>query len=114
LSRAAFLLDRLMSSIGLSGKAFVPLLSSFACAVPGIMATRTIPNRKDRLVTILIAPLMACSARLPVYILLIGTVFEAERRVFGLFNLGGLIMLGLYLGGILGAVGSPCSSRRRF
>lgn len=104
LSRAAFLLDRMMSSIGLSGKAFVPLLSSFACAVPGIMATRTIPNRKDRLVTILVAPLMACSARLPVYILLIGTVFEAERRVFGVLNLGGLIMFGLYLAGILGAV----------
>lgn len=105
LARAAFLLDRLMSAIGLSGKAFVPLLSSFACAVPGIMATRTIPNRKDRLVTILVAPLMACSARLPVYILLIGTVFEADRKVLGVFNLGGILMLGLYLGGILGAVG---------
>ncbi len=75
LARAAFLLDRLMASVGLDGKSFVPLLSSFACAVPGIMATRTIPSRKDRLVTILIAPLMTCSARLPVYILIIGTVF---------------------------------------
>lgn len=104
LSRAAFLLDRLMASVGLDGKSFVPLLSSFACAVPGIMATRTIPGRKDRLVTILIAPLMTCSARLPVYILVIGTVFEAERKVLGPFNLGGLVLLGLYLLGIIAAV----------
>lgn len=104
LARAAFLMDRLMSSIGLDGKAFIPLLSSFACAIPGIMATRTIPNRKDRLVTILIAPLMACSARLPVYVLLIGTVFAAEERVLGVFNLGGLVMFALYFSGILGAV----------
>ena len=104
LARAAFLLDRLMASIGLTGKAFVPLLSSFACAIPGIMAARTISSRKDRLVTILIAPLMACSARLPVYILIIGTVFPAQKRVLGVFNLGGLVMLGLYLSGIVGAV----------
>ncbi|MCA9434093.1 MAG: ferrous iron transporter B, partial [Candidatus Omnitrophica bacterium] len=104
LARAAFMLDRLMSSVGLDGKSFVPLLSSFACAVPGIMATRTIPSRKDRLVTILVAPLMTCSARLPVYILVIGTVFEADRMVWGPLNLGGLVLLSLYLLGILGAI----------
>lgn len=104
LARAAFLMDRLMSSVGLDGKAFIPLLSSFACAIPGIMATRTIPSRKDRLVTILIAPLMACSARLPVYVLLIGTVFAAEKPVLGFFNVGGLVMLLLYLSGIVGAI----------
>lgn len=104
LARAAFLMDRLMSSVGLDGKAFIPLLSSFACAVPGIMATRTIPSRKDRLVTILIAPLMTCSARLPVYTLLIGTVFAADRRVFGFMNLGGVVMFILYFSGIAAAV----------
>ena len=104
LARAAFIMDRLMSSVGLDGKAFIPLLSSFACAVPGIMATRTIPSRKDRLVTILIAPLMACSARLPVYTLVIGTVFTPDQKVFGFLNLGGLVMGFLYLMGIASAI----------
>jgi ferrous iron transport protein B len=104
LARAAFLLDRWMSSVGLDGKAFIPLLSCFACAIPGIMATRTIPNRKDRLVTILVAPLVACSARLPVYTLIIGTVFIAEKRVFGVFNQGGLVLLGIYLLGVFSAI----------
>jgi len=103
LPRAAFLLDRFMSVAGLSGRSFIPLLSSFACAVPGIMATRTIPNPRDRLVTILIAPLMTCSARLPVYTLLIGA-FIADRPVMGIFNLRGLILFALYAGAILSAL----------
>jgi ferrous iron transport protein B len=88
LPRAAFLLDRLMGGIGLSGRSFIPLLSSFACAIPGIMATRTIPNLRDRLATMMLAPLMTCSARLPVYALLIGAFIPA--RSFGPFNLRGL------------------------
>ncbi len=103
LPRAAFLLDRVMGTVGLSGRSFIPLLSSFACAVPGIMATRTITHWRDRLVTIMIAPLMTCSARLPVYALLIGA-FIPEREVLGLFNLQGLVMFGLYLGGIVSAM----------
>jgi ferrous iron transport protein B len=102
LPRAAFLLDRLMGSVGLSGRAFIPLLSSFACAVPGIMATRTIQNPRDRLATIMIAPLMTCSARLPVYALIIGA-FVPERAV-GIFNLQGLVLFGLYVLGIVSAM----------
>ncbi|MFT7724121.1 MAG: ferrous iron transporter B [Roseateles sp.] len=102
LPRAALLLDRLMGSVGLSGRSFIPLLSSFACAIPGIMATRSISNPRDRLVTIMIAPLMTCSARLPVYALLIGA-FIPNRRVAGL-ELQGLVLFGLYLAGILGAL----------
>jgi len=103
LPRAAFLLDRLMGTVGLSGRSFIPLLSSFACAIPGIMATRTITHWRERLVTIMIAPLMTCSARLPVYALLIAA-FIPERTVAGGFNLQGLVMFALYLGGILGAM----------
>ncbi|MBI3349736.1 MAG: ferrous iron transporter B [Burkholderiales bacterium] len=102
LPRAALLLDRLMGSVGLSGRSFIPLLSSFACAIPGIMATRSIANPRDRLVTIMIAPLMTCSARLPVYALLIGA-FIPNREVAG-FELQGLVLFGLYLAGILGAL----------
>ena len=102
LPRAAFLLDRLMGSVGLSGRSFIPLLSSFACAIPGIMATRTIANPRDRLVTILIAPLMTCSARLPVYALLIGA-FIPQRDVGGALNLQGLVLFALYMLGIVGA-----------
>ncbi|MDE2342606.1 MAG: ferrous iron transporter B [Betaproteobacteria bacterium] len=104
LPRAAFLLDRIMGSVGLSGRAFIPLLSSFACAIPGIMATRTIQNRRDRMTTILIAPLMTCSARLPVYALLI-SAFIPNRTVAGLFNLPGLVLFGLYFAGIISAMG---------
>ncbi len=104
LPRAAFLLDRLMGSVGLSGRSFIPLLSSFACAIPGIMATRSIANRRDRMVTIMIAPLMTCSARLPVYALLIGA-FIPQREVWGGVMLQGLVLLGLYLAGIAGALG---------
>jgi ferrous iron transport protein B len=103
LPRAAFLLDRLMGSVGLSGRSFIPLLSSFACAIPGIMAARTIANPRDRLVTILIAPLMTCSARLPVYALLIGA-FIPRRQVWGGLELQGLVLLGLYVAGIAGAL----------
>jgi len=102
LPRAAFLLDRIMGSVGLSGRSFIPLLSSFACAIPGIMATRTIANERDRMVTILIAPLMTCSARLPVYALLIGA-FIPQQEVFGL-ALQGLVLFVLYLVGIVGAM----------
>jgi len=102
LPRAAFLLDRIMGSVGLSGRSFIPLLSSFACAIPGIMATRTIANHRDRMVTILIAPLMTCSARLPVYALLIGA-FIPPQEVLG-WQLQGLVLFGLYLAGIVGAM----------
>lgn len=104
LPRAAFLLDRMMGNVGLSGRAFIPLLSSFACAIPGIMATRTIQNRRDRMTTILIAPLMTCSARLPVYALLI-SAFIPQRTVAGWFNLQGLVLFALYFAGILSAMG---------
>ena len=103
LARAAFIMDRLMRGVGLSGRAFIPLLSSFACAIPGIMATRTIDNRRDRLTTILIAPFMSCSARLPVYALLIGA-FIPNRTVLGILNLPGLVLFCLYVLGILAAV----------
>jgi ferrous iron transport protein B len=103
LPRAAFLLDRLMGGVGLSGRSFIPLLSSFACAIPGIMAARTIANPRDRLVTILIAPMMTCSARLPVYALLIGA-FIPQREVWAAFELQGLVLFALYVAGILGAL----------
>ncbi|RPE81984.1 ferrous iron transport protein B [Vulcaniibacterium tengchongense] len=102
LPRAAFLLDRLMYQAGLSGRSFIPLLSSFACAVPGIMATRTIQDPRDRLATILVAPLMTCSARLPVYALLIGAFIPA--REVGWFNLQGLVLFALYMAGIVSAL----------
>ncbi|MCI0405078.1 MAG: ferrous iron transport protein B, partial [candidate division Zixibacteria bacterium] len=104
MARAAFLLDRLMSKVGLSGRSFIPLLSSFACAIPGIMATRTIPNRRDRLATILVAPLMTCSARLVVYTLLIAA-FVPNVKAWGPFGLQGISLLGLYLLGIFAAAG---------
>jgi ferrous iron transport protein B len=102
LPRAAFLLDRLMGGVGLSGRSFIPLLSSFACAIPGIMATRTIPNPRDRLVTILIAPLMTCSARLPVYTLLIGAFIPNRTLALGV-GLQGLVLFVLYAVGLLSA-----------
>ena len=103
LPRAAFLLDKLMYKAGLSGRAFIPLLSSFACAIPGIMATRSISDPRDRLTTIFVAPLMTCSARLPVYALLIAA-FIPEYQVWGLFNLQGLVLFGLYMAGIVSAL----------
>ncbi|MFL6735338.1 MAG: ferrous iron transporter B [Sphingomicrobium sp.] len=109
--RAAFLMDRLMHGAGLSGRAFIPLLSSFACAVPGIMATRTIEDPKDRLTTILIAPLMTCSARLPVYTLIIAA-FIPDRSVGPGIGLQGLVMFGLYVAGIVGAWLAALTLRR--
>lgn len=103
LPRAAFLLDRTMSAAGLSGRSFIPLLSSFACAVPGIMSTRSIQDPRDRLATILVAPLMTCSARLPVYALLIGA-FIPQKTVWGVFNQQGLVLFGLYVAGIVSAL----------
>ena len=103
LPRAAFLLDRVMGSVGLSGRAFIPLLSSFACAIPGIMATRTIQNPKDRLATIMIAPLMTCSARLPVYALIIGA-FIPRRTMWGGLELQGVVLFALYIVGVVSAM----------
>ena len=103
LPRAAYLLDRLMGSVGLSGRSFIPLLSSFACAIPGIIAIRTIPNLRDRIVTMLIAPLMTCSARLPIYALLIAA-FIPQKIIAGFLQLQGVVMFVLYLAGILGAM----------
>jgi ferrous iron transport protein B len=103
MSRAAFLMDRLMRGVGLHGKAFMPLLSSFACAIPGIMATRTIENPKDRLATILIAPFMSCSARLPVYTLMIAAFFS-DVKVFGFLSVGALLILSMYLLGVAVAI----------
>lgn len=103
MARAAFLLDKLMSRVGLHGKAFLPLMSSFACAIPGIMATRTIESPKDRLATIMIAPFMSCSARLPVYALMIATFF-AGQTVFGFLSLGAVLMLAMYALGIITAI----------
>ena len=109
--RAAFLMDRMMARVGLSGRAFIPLLSSFACAVPGIMATRSIEDEKDRLTTILIAPLMTCSARLPVYTIIIGA-FIPDERVGGWVGLQGLVLFGLYVLGIVGAFVAALVLRR--
>ncbi len=110
MTRAAFLMDRLMARVGLNGRAFIPLLSSFACAVPGIMATRTIDSPRDRLTTILIAPLMTCSARLPVYAVVIGAFIPA--RDVGPFGLQGLVLFALYIAGILGALVAATALRR--
>jgi ferrous iron transport protein B len=103
MTRAAFLMDRIMGGAGLHGRAFIPLLSSFACAIPGIMATRVIDNRRDRLTTILVAPLMTCSARIPVYTLII-SAFIPDKQVFGWVGLQGLVMFGLYAAGIFSAL----------
>jgi ferrous iron transport protein B len=104
MARAAFLMDRIMGGAGLHGRAFIPLLSSFACAIPGIMATRVIDNPRDRLTTILVAPLMTCSARIPVYTLII-SAFIPAKQVWGVISLQGLVMFGLYAAGIVSALG---------
>jgi ferrous iron transport protein B len=104
MARAAFVMDKLMSSVGLSGKSFLPLMSSFACAVPGIMATRTIENRKDRMVTLLIAPLMSCSARMPVYILMVSAFVPATTYAAGWVSLQGLVLLGMQSIGAIVAI----------
>ena len=111
MARAAFLMDRIMGGAGLHGRAFIPLLSSFACAIPGIMATRVIDNRRDRLATILVAPLMTCSARIPVYTLIIAA-FIPNETVWGWIGLQGLVMFGLYAIGIVSALGMSFVFRR--
>ncbi|NJM50291.1 MAG: ferrous iron transporter B [Sphingomonadales bacterium] len=111
MTRAAFVMDRMMASVGLSGHSFIPLLSSFACAIPGIMATRTIMDQKDRLTTILIAPLMTCSARLPVYTVIIGAFIPAQSVGPGI-GLRGLVLFGLYVAGIVGAMLAALLIRR--
>ncbi len=113
LARAAFLMDRIMGGAGLHGRAFIPLLSSFACAIPGIMATRVIDNKRDRLTTIMVAPLMTCSARIPVYTLII-SAFIPNRPVLGVLSLPGLVMFGLYAAGIVSALGVSFITRRLF
>lgn len=112
LSRAAFLADRLMSRVGLPGKAFVPLLSSYACAVPGILSARTMSDPRDRLLTILIAPLMSCSARLPVYTLVTAAVFAGNPKVFGVLSVGGLIVAAMYALGFVLALAAAAVFRR--
>jgi len=112
LARGAFLMDRWLRLFGLTGKAFMPLLSSFACAVPGIMATRTIANRGERMVTLLIAPLMSCSARLPIYVLLIAAFVPATRVAGGLIGLQGVVLLAMYLVGVVVAVPIALLARR--
>jgi ferrous iron transport protein B len=113
MARAAFLMDRIMGGAGLHGRAFIPLLSSFACAIPGIMATRVIDNRRDRLTTILVAPLMTCSARIPVYTLII-SAFIPAIQVWGWINLQGLVMFGLYAVGIASALSVSFLAKRFF
>ncbi len=103
MARAAFLMDRIMGGAGLHGRAFIPLLSSFACAIPGVMAARVIDAKRDRLTTIMVAPLMTCSARIPVYTLIIGA-FIPQQTVWGFANLQGLVMFGLYAAGIVSAL----------
>ena len=113
MARAAFLMDRIMGGAGLHGRAFIPLLSSFACAIPGIMATRVIDQKRDRLTTILVAPLMTCSARIPVYTLIIGA-FVPSRTVWGFLSLQGLVMFGLYAGGMVSALAVAWVVRKVF
>jgi ferrous iron transport protein B len=113
MARAAFLMDRIMGGAGLHGRAFIPLLSSFACAIPGIMAARVIDNKRDRLTTILVAPLMTCSARIPVYTLII-SAFIPDTRVGGAFSLQGLVMFGLYAAGIVSALAVSWVTRKIF
>ncbi len=112
LARAAFILDRVMKGVGLHGRAFVPMLSGFACAVPAIMATRTIENTKDRLVTILVTPLVSCSARLPVYALMIAAVFSGKDKVFGVVEPGAIVMLSMYALSMVAAIGMAAIFKR--
>jgi len=113
MARAAFIMDRLMGKVGLHGKSFIPLLSSFACAIPGIMATRTIDNPKDRLATMLVAPLMSCSARLPVYALLIAAFIPAGK-ILGIFSFAGMTLLSMYLLGLVAALGMAWLFKKTF
>lgn len=112
LARVAFVIDRVMGGVGLHGKAFVPMLSGFACAIPAVMATRTIESRRDRLLTMLVVPLTSCSARLPVYVLVIGAVFSGSAKVFGLLELGAVVLFSMYALSVLAAVGAAAVLRR--
>ncbi|MCB9611111.1 MAG: ferrous iron transport protein B [Sandaracinus sp.] len=112
LARVAFVIDRVMKSVGLHGKAFVPLLSGFACAVPAVMATRTIASHKDRLVTMLALPLMSCSARLPVYVLVTATVFAGEERLGGIFSVGAVVLLSMYSLSVVATLAAAAVLRR--
>lgn len=112
LARVAFVIDRVMSGVGLHGRAFVPLLSGFACAIPAVMATRTIESRRDRLVTMLALPLMSCSARLPVYLLVIATVFGGVSKLFGLFNMGAVALFIMYTLSVIFTLGAASVLRR--
>lgn len=112
MARAAFLLDRTMRSVGLHGKAFIPLMSSFACAVPGIMATRTVESSRDRLVTIMVAPFMSCSARLPIYTLVIAACFASSKPWFGVLSVGGVVIFAMYFLGFVAAIGTAFILKR--
>lgn len=112
LARVAFVIDRLMGAVGLHGKAFVPLLSGFACAIPAVMATRTISDRKDRLVTMLALPLMSCSARLPVYVLITATVFSGEERIGGIVSIGAAVLFSMYALSVVATLGAAAIMRR--
>ncbi len=112
LARVAFVIDRLMGRIGLHGKAFVPMLSGFACAIPGIMATRTIEGRRDRLITMLTLPMISCSARLPVFVLVTAVVFAGDARVFGLFSAGAIVLLAMYSLSVSATLGAAAVLRR--
>lgn len=112
LARVAFVIDRLMKGVGLHGKAFVPLLSGFACAIPAVMATRTIESRKDRLVTMMALPLMSCSARLPVYLLVVAVVFAGEDRVLGVFSVGAVVLFSMYALSVIATLAAAAVFRR--
>ena len=112
LARVAFVIDRLMGGVGLHGRAFVPMLSGFACAIPAVMATRTIESRRDRLLTMLVIPLTSCSARLPIYVLVTSAVFDAEARVLGLVSTGALVLFAMYATSIVAAIGAAFVLRR--
>ena len=112
LARVAFVIDRLMGGIGLHGKAFVPMLSGFACAIPAVIATRTIEKPRDRLLTMLAIPLMSCSARLPIYVLVTAAVFNPSRRLFGFLSIGALVLLTMYLLSVVAAIGAAAVLRR--
>ncbi len=112
LARVAFVIDRVMGGVGLNGKAFVPMLSGFACAIPAVLATRTLESRRDRLLTMLVVPLMSCSARLPIYLLVVATVFDAQRRLLGLVSLGALMLLAMYALSVLATLGAAAVLRR--
>ena len=114
MARAAFMMDRIMAMVGLSGRSFVPLMSSFACAVPGVMATRVIEDRRDRFVTILIAPLISCSARLPVYLLMIGMFIPDERYLGGLLPLHAIVLLAISMLGLVIAIPTAFLLRKTF